>query len=71
MGGRSENEGIARRHARIPEMLTANFKVAPMRDAKDRNSGNGMSSSNVAVGVKMKTYKKKRALGLPFCCFLN
>lgn len=60
---RPTNETIARRHARIPEALTATFKVAPMKDAKDRENGNGMSSSNVVVGGKMKNYKKKLIAG--------
>lgn len=60
MGG---NESIARRHARIPEMLTANFKVAPAADARDRAGPQQQSQGSLGVTVKMKGYKKKLLAG--------
>ncbi|KAI5481908.1 transcription factor Iws1 [Pseudohyphozyma bogoriensis] len=59
--GRATNEDIARRHARIPEMLTTQYKIAPESDPKDRSGGSGMQASHASTGMssKMRSYKKK------------
>lgn len=63
--GPSQSETVARRHARIPEMLTTSFKNAPPSDARDRGSGSGQLQGHSATGVttKMKSYKKRLVAG--------
>ncbi|KAK4700815.1 transcription factor SPN1, partial [Phenoliferia sp. Uapishka_3] len=64
-GAGATNESIARRHARIPEMLTTAFKNAPSADPRERGAGSGQLQGHSATGVtsKMKTYKKRLVAG--------
>ncbi|KAM0752594.1 hypothetical protein T439DRAFT_311266 [Meredithblackwellia eburnea MCA 4105] len=65
---RSTNETIARRHARIPEMLTSSFKNSPVADVRERErggvaGGERMLGGAASQGSKMKSYKKKLVAG--------
>lgn len=63
-GGMATNESIARRHARIPEALTATFTVAPPEHASQRNTeAHGQVHGPTGVTSKMKEYKKKLVAG--------
>lgn len=60
----AEEKGIARRHARIPEMLTTSYTLAPSMDSRNRNDGMAPGSGLLGAGSgKMKSYKKKLLLG--------
>jgi len=59
--GLSKEKDAARRHARIPEALTATYRVAPQSGPGDRSSGGMQAGHHSAAGgsEKMKGYKKK------------
>ncbi|KAM0787115.1 hypothetical protein ACM66B_006370 [Microbotryomycetes sp. NB124-2] len=57
---------VARRHARIPNQLSATFKVAPAADPSQRAEkvGGQLASQGVAVGgTKIRSYKNKLKMG--------
>lgn len=60
---RGEEKGIARRHARIPEMLTASFSISPALEARDRGTSGSGGASVANGGQKFKDYKKKLLAG--------
>lgn len=57
-----EEKGVQRRHARIPEMLTTSYRLAP-DSGKEGGGGMGGSHGSTGVTLKMRSFKKKLIAG--------
>ena len=60
----SKEEGIARRHARIPEQLSTTYSISPAADPRARaRQVDGPGPSLLQSSEKFKEYKKKLLAG--------